>query len=458
MTKRRENADVEARPAGSPRSVGAPRPRVLVLGSGFGGFFAARKLQRSDVDLTVLAATDGMLYQPLLPDVAVGALDPRAVVVPLATTLPRARIIRGHADDIDVAAKVVGYTDGAGTTRKLAFDRLLLAAGGVTRLLDIPGLADHAIGLKTVTEALYLRDRVLAQLELASLVTDPVRRRAALTFIVVGAGYAGVEISAQMARLISNLLPLHPTLHPDDVKWLLVDVADAVMPELGHDLGVFALNVLRERRVDVRLGTSLSNVTDAQVTLTDGSVLDCNTVIWCAGVTANPLVSGLDLPLAKGRLVVDDYLRVSEHPHVYAVGDAAAVPDLTAPVDAHGNRPLCPPTAQHAMRQANAAARNILADLGHGSARPYRHRDMGLVVDLGGSAAAATPLGLHLSGLPAKAITRGYHLYALPTAMRRIRVAVEWALAGRRPDDVSLGMISGRSGLIAESEDASGAA
>ena len=447
----------DAGPVSSPADtspVPGSRPRVLVVGSGFGGFFAARKLQGAAVDLTVLTATDGMLYQPLLPDVAVGALDPRAIVVPLMTTLSQARVIRGNATAVDVAGNVVHYTGRDGVSRDLAFDRLLLAPGAVTRLLDIPGLAEHAIGLKTVTEALYLRDRILALLETASLVADPVKRRAALTFVVVGAGYAGVELTAQMARLTANLLPLHPKLDPDDLHWVLLDVADAVMPELGPSLGRSALALLRNRRVDVRLGVSLRTITDAQVTLTDGSSLDCSTVIWCAGVTANPLIGTMQLPSTKGRLVVDDYLRVPGHPHIYAIGDAAAVPDLTADADEKGTRPLCPPTAQHAMRQATAAARNISADLGRGTARPYRHRDLGLVVDLGGPDAAATPLGVPLRGRLAKLVTRGYHLYALPTATRRVRVALDWMLAGKHPDDVSLGLPGGQAALIVHAEDA----
>lgn len=173
-------------------------------------------------------------------------------------------------------------------------------------------------------------------------------------------------------------------------------------------------------------------------------------------ITANPLIAALGLPTTKGRLDADASLRVPGHPDVYAIGDAAAIPDLTKPADEHGTRPLCPPTAQHAMRQASAAARNILADLGHGTARPYRHHDLGLVVDLGGPDAAATPRGVHLRGRLAKLITRGYHLYALPTGKRRARVALDWALAGNHPDDVALGLPAGQAALITRAEDAKG--
>ena len=221
----------------------------------------------------------------------------------------------------------------------MAYDRLLLAPGSGTRLLDVPGLAEHAIGLKTVTEALYLRDHVLGRLETAADLTDPAARRGALTFVVVGAGYAGVELTAQMARLTRNLLPLHPSITAADIRWLLVDVAKAVMPELGLSLGQAARQLLEKRGVDVRLGVSVTAVTDTAVTLTDGTTLDCRTLIWCVGVTANPLIDTLNLPMTKGRLEVDASLRLPAHPQVYAIGDAAAVPDLTKPADQHGNRP-----------------------------------------------------------------------------------------------------------------------
>ncbi len=254
----------------SPRSSRtSPRPQVVVVGSGFAGFFAARKLARADVDVTVLSATDGMLYQPLLPDVAVGTVDPRSVVVPLTSTLRGATLLRAQATSVDFDKRLVRYTSANGGPGEVTYDRLLLAPGSVTRLLDIPGLADHAIGLKTITEALYLRDHVLLRLETANNLTDPAARRAALTFVVVGAGYAGVELTAQMARLTRNLLPLHPAIAARDVRWVLVDAAKAAMPELGARLGDTAMQLLKKRGVDVRLEVSVSAVTDSEVSLTD---------------------------------------------------------------------------------------------------------------------------------------------------------------------------------------------
>ncbi|WP_111767094.1 NAD(P)/FAD-dependent oxidoreductase [Nakamurella deserti] len=426
--------------------------RVVVVGSGFGGYGAARALRRPALDVTLLSATDGMLYAPLLPDVAVGAVDPRSAVVPLTGTLGDVTVVRGRAHHVDLERRVVRFTGPDDADHELGYDRLLLAPGGVTRMLDIPGLADHAIGLKTVTEALWLRDHVLGRVELAAVLPAGPTRTAALTFVVVGAGYAGTELTAQMARLTRRLLAERPGLDPADARWLLVDVAEAVMPELGESLGADALALLRRRGVDVRLGVSIESVTDDAVTLTDGARLDCSTVVWCAGVTANPLIATLGLPTVKGRLVVDADLRVPGHPEVYAIGDAAAVPDLTKPVDDDGHRPLCPPTAQHATRQATAAARNIRADLAGDRVTPYTHHDLGLVVDLGGPDAAATPLGIRLKGRPAKVVTRGYHLLAMPTLRRRARVAADWLLTGSRPDDVSFGVVDREEALIARAE------
>ena len=434
-----------------PERSGEPGRRVVIVGSGFAGYFAARRLQRrlrnTRVHLTILSATDGFLYSPLLPDVAVGAVDPRSVVVPLSGTLPGVTVTRGRATGVDLGARLVSYVDSLGEVAHLGYDRLLLAPGGVTRLLDVPGLAEHGIGFKTVAEALYLRDHVLDRLEIASATADPLRRRAALTFVVVGAGYAGTELTAQMARLTTNLLPFYPALGPDDIRWILVDMASSVMPELGEHLGTYALKLLRKRSVDVRLGVSASEVTATHVTLTDATRLDCNTLVWCAGVMPNPLIEALDLPTTKGRLDVELTLSVPDHPEVYAIGDAAAVPDSSKDSGPEGALPICPPTAQHAIRQASAVARNIAADLGHGSARPYHHGNLGLVVDLGGYAAAATPVRVHLRGPLAKIATRGYHLYVLPTVRRRVRVALDWMLSGKHSDDVSFGLLSREIGL-----------
>ena len=375
-----------------------PRPSIVIVGGGFGGFFAARKLRRRlkdrEADITLISDTDGMLYQPLLPDVAVGTIDPRVASIPLRQALPGIKIIRGRATDVDIDSKHISV-DASGGGHTLGYDYLLLAPGGVTRMVDVPGLDRRAVGFKTTAEALYLRELVLSRLEAASAEPDPTRRQATTTFVVVGAGYAGVELSAQMACLTRNLLPSFPALTKSEIRWLLLNNSTTIMPELGPGLGQRALKVLRRREVDVRLGTTVKAVDTNGVTLTDDEVVGCSTVIWCAGVAANPLIATTGLPVSHGRLVVTAQLCVESNPEVFAIGDAAAVPDITKKASPPA---ICPPTAQHAMRQGSAAARNIMASIRGKTLRPYRHRDLGLVVDLGGMQAVARPLGVPLTG------------------------------------------------------------
>jgi NADH:ubiquinone reductase (H+-translocating) len=430
------------------------RPSIVIVGGGFGGFFAARKLRRrlrtDEADVTLISDTDGMLYQPLLPDVAVGAIDPRIASVPLRQALPGVKVIRGRATEVDVEAMRVSVAD-VGGGQAVSYDYLLLAPGGVTRMEDLPGLGQRAVGFKTTAEALYLRELVLARMEAASSESDPTRRQAAITFVVVGAGYAGVELTAQMARMTRNLLPSFAALSQSEIRWLLLNHSTSIMPELGGGLGERALRVLRRRDVDVRLATTIKSVSTGTVTLTDDEVVGCSTVIWCAGVTANPLVATTGLPLDRGRLVVTPELCVEGNPKVFAIGDAAAVPDITKTTSP---LTICPPTAQHAMRQGPAAARNILASIRGKPLRPYRHRDLGLVVDLGGMQAVARPVGMPLSGWPAKLLTRGYHLFALPSSRRRLSAMAGYALAGGRPDNVSFGLLSLNQALASTSEHA----
>ena len=278
---------------------------------------------------------------------------------------------------------------------------------------------EQAKGFKNIAEALYLRDHMLGQLELADASDDPAQRQARCTFVVAGAGYTGTEVAAQGLLFTRAALRRHPRIRPDELRWLLVDRAPAILPELGPRLRDPALRILRRRGIDVRLNTTIEEVTDGQVRLSDGTTVPTRTLVWSVGVTPGPLTQALGLETVNGRIVVDEFLAVPGHPDVFAAGDAAAAPDLTRPGQ------LTAVTAQHAQRQGKAAARNIAAALGHGTRKPYKHRDLGTVVDLGGWQAVANPLHIPISGpLAANVITRGYHLYALPA--NRLRVATDW--------------------------------
>lgn len=429
------------------------KPRVVVVGGGFAGFTCARdlekKLEPEDAELVMVSPTDYMLYSPLLPEVSAGVVDPRHIVVPLHGALHRTRVIPGHATDADLDANTLTVSPSEGSVQDLSWDRLVLAAGGVTRAFPIPGLEEQARGFKNIGEALYLRDHVLKQLELADACGDADERRARLTFAVVGAGYAGTEFAAQMQLFTKRAIKRYPRLREEELRWMLLDLAPKVLPELGDHLGDISLALLKERGMEIRLGTSVESADENGLKLTDDSYLPTHTLVWCAGVAASPLVSTLGQPLAKGRLVVDSQLRVGGRNNVFALGDCAAVPDLTKSTGT-----VAPPTAQHATRQGKVAARNVAASLGHGTANPYKHNDLGLVVDLGGRDAAAKPVGFRISGIAAKIVTRAYHLYALPSTPQRLRVGLDWVLDALLPRlPVQFGLIPEDEAPLAAAED-----
>ncbi|MFI2228963.1 NAD(P)/FAD-dependent oxidoreductase [Nocardia testacea] len=427
--------------------------RVVIVGSGFAGFTCARNLcrllakQERDTEVVLVTPNDYMLYTPLLPDVAGGLIDPRFVAVSLADALPRVRLIVATAESIDLDNKTITLTSEHHAPRELVWDRLVLTPGSVTRLFDVPGLPEYGRGLKTVAEALYLREQLLRQLELADHEEDPELRRARRTVVVVGASYAGTELVAQL-RALADTYAKRRGFDPAEVRFVLLDMADRVMPEVGEKLSDKVLTVLRNRGIDIRLGMSLKELTGDHVVLTDGTRIATHTVAWVTGVTGAPVLGTLGLPMERGRLTVGADLRVPGHPDVFAGGDAAAVPDLTKPGK------ITPPTAQHATRQGKVLARNVAAGLGIGTQTVYKHRDMGLVVDLGPGFAVANPVGVRLSGLPAKAVTRAYHTYALPRGINRWAITLTYltnAFAARpltllglvSPEEASFGSSEG---------------
>ncbi|MFC8998421.1 FAD-dependent oxidoreductase [Streptomyces rochei] len=414
------------------------RPRIVIVGAGFAGYRTARtlsRLTRHQADIVLLNPTDYFLYLPLLPQVAAGILEPRRVSVSLSGTLPRVRLVLGEADGIDLDGRTVHYTDPEGGEGTLRYDRLVLAAGSVNKLLPIPGVAEHAHGFRGLPEALYLRDHVTRQVELAAAADDRAECAARCTFVVVGAGYTGTEVAAHGQMYTDAQVRRHPMRTGMRPRWMLLDVAERVLPEMDERLSRTAERVLRQRGVDVRMGTSVKEATHDGVLLTDGTTVDTRTLVWCVGVRPDPLVESLGLPMERGRLLVDPYLQVPGRPELFACGDVAAVPDLTKPGQ------YTPMTAQHAWRHGKVCAENVAASLGiGGQRRAYRHRDMGFVVDLGGAKAAANPLGVPMSGPAAGAVTRGYHLAAMPG--NRVRVAADWLLDAVLPRQaVQLGLV-----------------
>src|SRR4051794_38776084 len=427
------------------------RSSVVVVGGGFAGYFAARTLERllpaDAADLTLISATDHLCYSPLLPEVAAGRLEPRRIAIPLHARLRRTRVLQATVEDVDFDRRRLTFSATGNGTEEMAWDRLALTTGSVTRTFPTPGLDSHGLGLKNLVEAEYVHDHVLRQLELADSTRDPEERRARLTFVVVGAGYTGTETAAQLQWMTIRQLDRFPQLSRDELRWVLMDLAPAVLPELGPRLSRAALAVVRRRGMEVRLGTTVAAMDDGGVTLSDGGRLPTRTVLWTVGATPPPLVAALGLPVDRGRVVVDDHLRLADG--VWAAGDSAAAPD---PFSAAGR--ASPPPAQNAQREGVVIGRNIAASLGHGTARPYRHRDLGLVADLGRTAAVARPFGIPLTGLPAKIVTKAYHLVALPAAGNRLRVAADWAVnLVSRPIGAQVGLVApGAARLAAEGQ------
>ena len=415
--------------------------RVVIVGAGFAGFNAARELSRligSAIEIVVINSTDYFLYLPLMPQVAGGLLEPRHLRVSLLRRLRKMRFVLGTVHHVDARQKTVSWAGPEGSSGQIGYDRLILTAGSVNKLLPIPGIADYATGFRTITEATYLRDHILRQLELAAVATDPHERAARCTFVVVGGGYTGTEVTANGQLMTTRLARLLPGLAGQQIRWMLLDLAPRLLPELDPRLSKTAERVLRRRGVEVMTGESVAEAFDGAVQLTTGDKIVTRSLIWCVGVRADPLVDGLDLHTNRGRLVVNEYMAVPGIPYIYACGDCAAVPDLTRPGQITGM------TAQHAQRQGRRVARNVAASLGTGKAKPYKHHDEGFLVDLGGLAAAANPLHIPLSGPAANAVTRSYHLSAM--SGNRMRVLADWALNGATPPEVtSFGLISAES-------------
>jgi NADH:quinone reductase (non-electrogenic) len=419
--------------------------RVVIVGAGFAGYQAARSLTRAirgdpEVEIVLVNPTDYFLYLPLLPEVAAAILDPRRVTVSLPATLPGVRLALGEVHSVSLDEQRISYVDPEGVAHGLDYDRLILAAGSVNKLLPIPGVAKHARGFRSLPEALYLRDHVIRQVELAAATDDAAERAARCTFVVVGAGYTGTEVAAQGPLFSEATAARHGELRDQKMRWILLDVAPKVLPELDPRLSRTADEVLRRRGVEVRTKTSVREADSEGVRLTDGEFVPTRSLIWCVGVRPDQLAEQTGLPMRDGRLVVDTTLSVPGHPEIFACGDIAAVPDLTRPGG------LTAMTAQHATRQGALVGRNVAASLGYRRRqRKYKHHDLGFVVDLGGTQAAANPLRTPLAGWPAKALTRTYHLMAMPG--NRIRTAVDWildAVVGRQT--VQLGLV--RSGAV----------
>ena len=400
--------------------------RILIVGGGFIGMYAARKLERltrAGHTITLVNPENFMLYQPFLPEVASGTIDPRAVVVPLRQVLRTTRLLIGEVMRVDHAARSATIQMPDGSTHEEPYDILILGTGSRSRTLAVPGLAGHGIGFKTVTEAIYLRNRVLSALDTAAQTRDEDLRRELLTFVFVGGGYAGVEALAELEDLARGVLKLYPTLHPHDLRWVLVEAAERILPELGEDLADYARERLQARDIEVALGTRLESATGGRIVLSDGQRFRAHTLVWTAGVKPSPLPRRSGLPTDDaGRILADECLRVVGVTDAWAAGDVAAVPDRVTGT-------ITPPTAQYALRQARRLAANVTASIEGGEPRPFTWRNLGGLCALGRYRGVAKVLGIKLRGFPAWFLHRTYHLAQMPTVGRKVRILLDWTVA-----------------------------
>jgi len=389
---------------------------TLVLGGGFAGGYVARLLGKRGA--TIVSPENFMLYTPMLPEAASGTLEPRHVVVPLRMMCPHAELLLGRATAVDTDRRQVTVeTEEDALT--VQYSNLVIALGAISRTLPIPGLAEHALGFKSLADAIFLRNHVLRRLEAAASTTSDEQRGRELTFVFVGAGYAGVEALAEMADLVRDALRYYSTLRDVPQHWVLVDAAPKILPEIPSKLGDYAARELERRGVDIRVGTTLESVEAHAAVLSDDTRIPTDTVVWTAGVRANPLNERLGIPVDdRGRVVVDSTLRVEGRDRVWALGDGARVPNKATPGQ------YDPPTCQHALRQARRLARNLTGDVS-----PYRYRMLGQVATLGRYKGIAEVLRLRLRGFPGWFVTRTYHLYQLPLVTRKLRVVVDWTTA-----------------------------
>jgi NADH dehydrogenase len=386
---------------------------TLVLGGGFAGSYVARLLKRNGA--TVVSLDNSMIYTPLLPEAASGTLEPRHVVVPLREMCPHAELVLGRVTGHDRATKTVAVESLAGPL-EIHYERLVVALGATTRTLPVPGLAEHGVGFKDLADAVALRNRVLLQLERATIHPDDPSE---LGFVFVGAGYAGVEALGELNDMAHAALRSYPTLRGVPQRWVLVDAAPKILPEIPRGLGTYASKRLERRGIEIHIATTLESYDGTEAVLANGTRIPARTLVWTAGVRASPLLPDLDLPLDdRGRVVVDETLRVKGSEDIWALGDCAAVKNVKTPgvVD--------PPTCQHALRQARRLAKNLT-----GPPKPYGYRMLGQVATLGRFKGIAELPGIHVWGFPGWFVARTYHLYQLPLFSRKLRVVVDWTVA-----------------------------
>ncbi|MEN3536921.1 NAD(P)/FAD-dependent oxidoreductase [Microbispora sp. ZYX-F-249] len=418
---------------------------VVIVGGGYVGLYTALRLQRTlrrelrdgSVRITLIDPQSYMTYQPFLPEAAAGNISPRHVVAPLRRVLPKVRILNGKVSKVHHEARTLTFEPGAGQSREMEYDVIVMAAGSISRTLPIPGLEDAAIGFKTVGEAIALRNRVIALLDRAESSDDEDVRRRALTFVVVGGGFAGIEALAELEDMTEDAIRYYPSIEKKDLRWVLIEASNRILPEVGPEMGEWTAEQLRERGIELKMETFLQSCEGGQVKTSDGDEFESATIVWTAGVKPSPIVNSTDLPLdERGRIKTTTRLTIAGVKGAFAAGDIAGVPDVTNPGQ------YCAPNAQHAVRQSKVLGDNVAAYLRGEKLKDYRHKYAGSVAGLGLYRGVANVYGMKLRGFPAWFMHRTYHLSRVPTVNRKVRVVMDWTLSlFFKRETISLGEI-----------------
>ena len=411
-----------------PRKPGAPgRPKVVILGGGYGGIYTALGLEgaarKGKIDLSLISRDNFFLFQPMLAEVVSGNIEPPHIVNPIRRLCRHTNFYQAEVESIDLENRqvVVSYPDHSDYTY-IPYEHLVVAVGSSMDLSRLPGVSEHSFPFKTLGDALALRNHVIHVLESAEVEEDPQQKRALLTFVVAGGGYTGVEVAAEINDFVREAAKSYRHVDPKEVR-VILQGGSRILPELTEQLAAFSHTLLEKRGIEIRLNSRISGATAETVISSDGTTLPTRTVVAAIGASSNPLLASLPCDLdSKGKLVVDESLAVPGHRGLWVLGDCAAVPDRSG-----GG--TCPPTAQYAMREAKHLARNILASINGDRVRPFSHTSRGTFVPLGKFSAAAELMGLKVSGFPAWWLYRSYYLLQLPRFERKVKVLIDWNLA-----------------------------
>jgi NADH dehydrogenase len=406
--------------------------RIVILGGGAAGLTTALQLQKKQatrkVSITLIDESPYYTYQPFLPEVAGGHIRARDVTVPLHKTLRQSVVVQASVTGLNSTGKSVTVMTPDGESRNFPYDHLVVALGAVTRTFPTPGLAENGVGFKSVEEAQYVRDRILGNIARAASVQDSAERRKLLTTVFIGGGYTGVEAMAELDDAAKAAMKSYRGLSSEELHFVLVEALDRVAPEVGPELSQWTLGQLRTRGIDIRLNTTMPSCIDGNVVLSDGETIPAGAIVWTAGVKPNPVLADLDLPLGpKGHVNVNAALQVEtgdgeKLEGVWALGDGAQVPNLLAETQPA----YYPPNAQNAVRQAVTVSANIVAMMNGRPIVEYRHESLGTVASFGIGKGAGIMKGLKLKNMPAWLAHRAYHLYAMPTMKRKLRILAGW--------------------------------